>query len=344
MANQCEQLVRLLRAEGVPAVVVRTNAPCVPAWVGRIRFVRAIARLLPYTVVLWNEIGRAQVVHLLANSGWAWHLLAAPALVIARMRSVPVIVNYRGGAADEFLAGAPRLVRRMLAGAALRVTPSGYILRIFAKYGLDARVIPNIVDLSRFGPSPQRTFGDAPHIVVTRNLEKIYDMPTAIRAFARIRLAYPRARLTIAGTGPELEPLQALVRQFGLEGGVRFPGRIDNEKIPALYASADCFLNPSTVDNMPISILEAMACGVPVVSTGAGGIPDLVEDGVSALLVPVGDDESMAARVLDILGSKERRDALRQAGLAAASRFSWVEVRSQWLAAYRDAAASGGRA
>ncbi|WP_300452748.1 glycosyltransferase family 4 protein [Accumulibacter sp.] len=340
MANQCEQLVRLLRAEGVAVELVRTNSPYRPAWAERLPILRAGFRLLPYLRHLWQAAGRARVMHILANSGWAWHLIAAPAIVIARLRHTPVIVNYRGGNADTFFAGAPRHVLRLLGQATIRVTPSAFLHRVFSRYGLAAEVIPNIVDLSRFSPAPARPFGDAPHLVVTRNLEPIYDIPTAIRAFARIRPVYPHARLTVAGSGPELPRLQALVAELGLQDAVRFAGRIDNAHIPRLYASADCLLNPSTVDNMPISILEAFASGVPVVSSDAGGIPDLVENGVSGLLVPIGDDAAMARELLRVLQDGALADCLRQAGLAQAERYAWPRVRTQWLAAYRQAMAT----
>ncbi|TMQ76864.1 glycosyltransferase family 4 protein [Candidatus Accumulibacter phosphatis] len=340
MANQCEQLVRLLREEGIQVELVRTNAPYRPAWVGRLPVLRAGFRLLPYLWHLWQAAGRAEVMHVLANSGWAWHLLAAPALWIARLYKTPVIINYRGGNADEFFTAAPRYVLRMLAQAALRVTPSTFLLRVFARHGLTAEAIPNIIDLSRFAPATPRSFGEAPHLVVTRNLEPIYDMPTAIHAFAGVRAAFPRAQLTLAGSGPELSRLQALVSELGLQDSVRFSGRIANADIPALYASADCLLNPSTVDNMPISILEALASGVPVVSTCAGGIPDLVEHGVSGLLVPIGDRGAMAREALRILQEPGLAAALRQAGLVQATSYAWPQVRRQWLAAYCRVAAT----
>ncbi|MEF8727739.1 MAG: glycosyltransferase family 4 protein [Accumulibacter sp.] len=334
MANQCEQLVRLLRADGVSVELVCTNPPYRPRWIGSLPVLRAGFRLLPYLLHLWRAIGRAAVVHVLANSGWAWHLFAAPAIVVARWRDTPVIINYRGGSADSFLARAPRHVRRLLAAGSLRVTPSVFLQRVFAKYGLTAEVVPNIIDLSRFAPVPQRSFGDAPHLVVTRNLEEIYDIPTALRAFARIRAVFPQAQLTVAGSGPELERLLLLVGELGLRDSVRLAGRIANAAMPAVYAAADCMLNPSTVDNMPNSILEAFASGVPVVSTDAGGIPDLVQDGVSGLLVAVGDEQAMARAALRVLRSAELAAALRQAGLEQAADYAWPQVRARWLAAY----------
>lgn len=338
MANQCEQLRRLLQAEGVQVHLVQTNAAYSPAWVGQVPVLRAAFRLVPYLVALWRGVGAAQVVHVLANSGLAWHLLAAPALRVARWRGVPAIVNYRGGQADDFFTAAPRYVLRQLAGAAQRVTPSPFLVRVFAKHGLSARVIPNIIDLARFKPGPLRDPGAQPHLVVTRNLEAIYDIGTALKAFASLRQQWPAARLTVAGSGPELAALRQQAADLGVADAVHFAGRIANADIPALYASADLLLNPSTADNMPISILESLASGVPVVSTDAGGIPDLVEHGRTALLVPVGDPAAMAQAATRLLSEPALRQQLREQGLLEVARYAWPHVRDQWQQAYRQAA------
>ena len=342
MANQCEQLARLLAEERVSVEVVRSNPPYSPAIVGQLRGVRALFRLLPYLVSLWRAAGRADVMHVFANSGWAWHLFSTPAIWLAHLRAVPVIVNYRGGFAGSFFAAAPAHVFNTLRLAAQLVTPSAYLQRVFAQFDLDARIIPNIIDLSRFSACDRRDFGDSPHLVVTRNLEDIYDIPTAIRAFAHVRGRFPGARLTVAGTGPALASLRELVRSLGIEQVVSFAGRIDNARIPALYGSADCVLNPSTVDNMPISILEAYASAVPVVSTDAGGIPDIAQDGVSARLVGVGDHQAMGAAAVEVLSQPELARRLTGAGREEAARYAWHEVGPQWMQLYRELSRSRG--
>ena len=302
----------------------------------------ALARgLLPYLLNLWRAAGRAEVLHVLANSGWAWHLFAAPALLIGRLRGTPVIVNYRGGLAEQFLAAAPSHVLSLMRRAALRVTPSAFLRRVFAQHGLEAEVIPNIVDLGRFGPRQGRDFGDAPHLVVARNLEPIYGLSTALQALAILRRQYPGATLTVAGSGPQKTELVAQATELGLSDAVHFPGRIDHADMPALYARADCALNPSTVDNMPNSVLEAFASGVPLVSTDVGGVPDIVSDGVNGLLVPAGDAQAMAVALARVLGDRELARRLADAGLAQVQAYAWPQVRGQWLAAYRRAALAG---
>ncbi len=338
MANQCRQLVRLLRAEGVTVEFVRNNPAYRPAWVERLPVFRAGFRLGTYIWALWRAAGRTDVMHVFANSGWAWHLFAAPAVLVAWTRGVPVIVNYRGGNAGDFLAAAPRYVRPMLDRVAALVTPSEYLSGVFAGYGLTSRIVPNIVDLAHFTERPARNFGDAPHLIVTRNLEPIYDIPTAIRAFARVRAVFPAARLTIAGSGPERVPCERLVGELGIGAAVVFSGRIDNDRIAALYAEADAALNPSTVDNMPISILEAYASAVPVVTTDVGGIPFIAVNERTALLVPARDPQAMAAAALRVLQDPALAQRLTTAGLDRVRNYSWPVVRDQWYAVYRTVA------
>lgn len=335
MANQCEQLSRLLREDGFDVVVVRTNAPYRPAWVGRLPVLRAGFRLLPYVAALVRACGRGRVVHVFANSGWAWYLFATPAIWIAKLRGARVVVNYRGGNAERFFAATSPLALRTLKAADALVTPSGFLARVFKALGVEAEIVPNIVDLTRFRSDVLRPGGDAPHLIVTRNLEPIYDIPCAIRAFGKICERFPRARLSVAGTGPERDALVRLSGELGLSDRIRFTGRIPNGEIAALYASADCMLNPSRVDNMPISILEALASGVPVVSTDAGGIPDMVENGVSAMLVPVGDADAMAERAIAVLEHAATAEALRDEGLRRAKEFDWSIIRDRWLGIYR---------
>jgi hypothetical protein len=211
-------------AEGVDVELVRTNAPYRPAWVGRLPLMRAGVRLLPYLLQLWQAAARAGVMHILANSGWAWHLLRS---------SCDACRSTAENACHHQLSGREcrHLLRCRTSACAPHARPGvaegdpvDLSARVFSRHGLTAEVIPNIIDLSRFAPAPPRSFGDAPQLVVTRNLEPIYDMPTAIHAFARIKQPFPQARLTLAGSGPELARLQRLVAELGLQDSVASPG------------------------------------------------------------------------------------------------------------------------
>ena len=340
MANQTRQLAELLEGEGAAVTLVQTNAPYRPAWIEGLAGVRALFRLVPYLLRLWRCAGEVQLFHVMANSGWSWHLFAAPAIWVARLRGVPAIVNYRGGEAAAFLDRSAVAVRWTLGASSLLAVPSGFLRDVFARHGIDSEVLANVVDLSRFR-SVARTRHDAPHLVVTRNLEAIYDIATALRAFARVRETYPRARLSVAGEGPEQESLAALADSLGIAASVCFTGRLDHEQVAALYREADVMVNPSRADNMPNSVLEALASGLPVVSTRVGGVPHIVRDGASALLVDVGDWQAMTDAILRILRDEQFAASLASTGLSEVQQYTWSRVRVRLGELYERAMSAG---
>jgi glycosyltransferase involved in cell wall biosynthesis len=335
MAMQTEQLARLLAAEGLEVSLVATNAPYRPAAIGRIPVLRSLFRLLPYLVTVWRLAGRADVIHLMANSGWSWQLFSAPVLWLAPLRRCPVIVNYRGGEASEYFRRSWRRVDPSLKKAALVVVPSGYLQDVFADYGQQARIIPNIVDRAVFRPEPAPVTRTAAFtLVITRNLEPIYGIDTALRALAAVLPDAPDTRLRIAGSGPQASELKALAEQLGITAAVQFEGRLDRKGIVDLYAQADAMLNPATVDNMPNSVIEALACGLPVISTAVGGVPFIVRHEDTALLVPPNDPAAMAAAILRFRENARLRKQLSDNGLAEVVQYGWPEVRQRWLDAY----------
>jgi glycosyltransferase involved in cell wall biosynthesis len=338
MANQTRQLAELLKKEGVSVELVQVNAPYRPHWIGHIKGLRAVFRLLPYLFNLWRAAGKADLFHVMANSGWSWHLFAAPAVWVAKLRGKTVVVNYRGGEAEDFFTRAIAQVQPTLRRVDMIIVPSAFLKKVFANRNFNTRTVPNIVDLSRFMPDHTRKPNlAAPHIVVARNLEPLYDNSTALQAFHIVREAIPGARLTIAGSGPERAQLETMAKELGVADAVVFAGRVDNERMPTLYREADLAINPSLADNMPISILEALASGVPVVSTNVGGVPFLVEDGMTALLVPPRNPAQMAVAVLRVLRDESLRERMVQYGLDHARRFAWESVRGQLFSAYEIA-------
>lgn len=322
MANQTRQLAELLRGEGLTVSLVQTNAAYRPEWVSGLPFIRAIFRLVPYLWALWNLSGRCNLLHVMANSGWSWHLFAAPAIWIAKLRSTPVIVNYRGGEAASFLANSTQSVGLSMRQVSALIVPSGFLKTVFARFNMAAIIVPNIVDIERFNnPAPHRT--SRRHLLVARNLEPIYDNETAIRAFLKVHRQHPDATLTIAGSGPLADSLRSLAESLGLAGAVIFTGRLDRDAMAQAYRNTDIAINPSLVDNMPNSVLEALASGVPVVSTNVGGVPYIVNDGQTALLVPPNTPDAMAEAILKLIDDSALSEQLINNGLAEVQKYTW---------------------
>jgi glycosyltransferase involved in cell wall biosynthesis len=333
MANQTRQLAALLGAQGIAVRLVRTNEPYRPAWIRHMRGVREPFRLASYLRNLAATCREVDVLHVMANSGWSWHLIAAPAILAGAMRDVPVIVNYRGGLAREFLARRAAIVRATMRRARAVVVPSQFLQGVFAEHDVCAEIIPNIVNLEIFRPAATVPHSGI-HIVVARNLERIYGIDVAIRAAALLTNDFSELRLSIAGEGSERAGLERLTDQLRLRSVIHFTGALDVPAVAALYASAHVVLNPSRADNTPNSLLEAAASGVPIVSTDVGGIPDLVEHERTAWLVPAENPQAMADGIKRVLNDSALRERLRTNGLALAQSCSWNAVRPQWLGLY----------
>ena len=338
MAMQTLQLARLLGEEGIDVDLVQTNAPYRPKAAGKIKGLRAIVRLLPYLWQIWRLAGRTDAIHLMANSGWSWQLFAAPVIWMGWLRKTPVIVNYRGGEAREYLATSAKWVKPSMARASRLVVPSGFLQQVFSDVNLSSTVIPNIIDLELFHPAPQPPSDTVFTLVVTRNLEPIYGLATAVRAIALVREEVPQIQLKIAGSGPQGAELERLVASLGLEDEVFFLGRLDRTEIVELYHSANAMLNPTRVDNMPNSLLEALACGLPVISTNVGGVPYIVEDEQTALLVAPDNEQEMAQAIVRLFEDADLRRQLSERGRREVAQYAWAEVWPRWRAVYNSPA------
>jgi glycosyltransferase involved in cell wall biosynthesis len=342
MANQTRQLAQLMSAEGVDVRVCRTNEPYRPAWLGSVRGVRGVARYLPYVRSLRRVAQDVEVMHVMANSGLAWSVSAAPAIRTARRRGIPVIVNYRGGLAREFLARSASRVVPLLRRAEALVVPSRFLQDVFAAHGVPAQIIPNIVNLEVFRPREAADpAGGGAHVVITRNLETIYGVDVALRCAALLAPEFPDLRMSIAGAGPQHAQLVRLAAELGVAEVVTFTGRLEVPEVAALYRRADVVLNPSRADNTPNSLLEAAACGVPIVSTDVGGVPFLLEHERTAWLVPPDDPRRMAEAVARVLRDRALAARLRENALQLAFACSWERVRLQWLDLYSRLANHG---
>jgi glycosyltransferase involved in cell wall biosynthesis len=163
----------------------------------------------------------------------------------------------------------------------------------------------------------------------------MYNVGCLLRAFAIIQQSRPDARLIVAGDGSQRGELEVLARELKLRN-VEFRGRVPPERMPELYNAADVYLNSSNIDNMPGSIIEAFASGLPVVTTDAGGIPYIVNDGVTGMMTACDDYRAVASGALRLLGDQSLASAMTSRARQECNRYSWDSVRSEWLTLYGD--------
>lgn len=209
-----------------------------------------------------------------------------------------------------------------------------------------ARVVLNAIPLDRFqAPSDARAAGraclglpdDAPVVGAVGRLVALKNHRQLVRLLPRLRRHYPEVRLVLVGGGPEEAALREEARALGVSQAVVFAGPRDD--VAALLPAFDVFALPSRTEGLSIALLEACASGTPVVATRVGGNPEIIRHGETGLLVPVDDDDAMAAALLDLLGDPGSR-----AHYAAAAK-AWVHTHASidalaeaYVAFYRDAA------
>jgi N-acetyl-alpha-D-glucosaminyl L-malate synthase BshA len=208
--------------------------------------------------------------------------------------------------------------------------------RAFGCVSCDLRVIPNFVNLQEYFPTDGRAaLAPEGHRVITHvsNFREVKRVKDVVRVFARIRRAMP-ATLVMIGDGPERVDAENEARDLGVAGDVRFLGRLDT--IASLLQTSDLFLLPSQTESFGLAALEAMACGSPVVASRAGGLPEVVDDGVNGILEPVGSVEAMGRRAVELLRDPARHTAMREAAIAKARSYSADAVVPMYEALYQE--------
>jgi glycosyltransferase involved in cell wall biosynthesis len=246
-----------------------------------------------------------------------------------------IVMVLRGGTLPDFMSRFPNWTRRVLRRAHALIAPSEFLARAIIPYGFRARVIPNLIDLSVY-PYRHRQIV-SPRLFWMRTFYPYYNPMMALRVLAVLRSKMPEATLVMAGQDKGIEAdMQKLAKELGLDGAVRFPGFLDAEGKKREGNSADIFLNTNNIDNMPVSVLEACAMGLPVVATNVGGISDLLTDEKTALLVPDNNIELMVEAVYRLMNESGLAGILSSNGRQLAERASWQNIYPQWKQVFAD--------
>lgn len=332
MAIQAQKLVFLLRETGFEVVTVSTNAdlPAALNFISKIKGIRTILSIFIFLKNLHKAFPQADVIYFLTGFFNFFFWVTYPALILIKLYRKRVILSARGGGAIKFFHRYGILVKPILKQVDIITTPSGFLRDVFKEtLNIETSVVPNIADLEQF--KFRKRFPVKPRLLTTRSLEKIYNVECVIKAFKIIHERFPESELGIAGDGSQRNVLEQLVTALGLNDNITFYGVVDHVEIQEIYDQYDIFVNASNVDNLPGVILEAYACGLPVVSTNAGGIPYMVKDGVTGLLVNLEDYHALAEKVIQLVEEPEMALTLAKNGRNECRKYSWEYVKTLLL-------------
>ncbi|HJU92323.1 MAG TPA: glycosyltransferase family 4 protein [Pyrinomonadaceae bacterium] len=299
----------------------------------RIKYVRTLVTSIAYVLSLVLRVYKYDVIHVFSASYFSFVLAPTPAILIGKLYRRKVLLNYHSGEAEDHLRRWRRTAIPTIRLVDSVVVPSEYLVRVFASFGLKATPIYNLIDTTKFRfreRSPLR-----PVFLSNRNLESHYGVDRVLRAVALIQEKIPEASLTIAGDGSQSSALKQLTEELQLRN-TKFIGQVAPSGIDDLYDATDIFLNGSEIDNQPLSILEAFSCGLPVVTTDAGGIPDIVEDGRTGMVVPRGNYAEMANRAIKLLNDPSLTRQIVEQARQECVKYSWEAVRDSWMNVYHN--------
>lgn len=331
---QAERLLgRLAEVPGLSVELQPINPQFWPA-AQKIKYVRTLVTIPKYILDLILRVRSFDVIHIFSASYFSFVISPTPALAVSKFFGKPTILNYRSGEAED------HFTRWRSAVPTIRkfdkiVVPSGYLVDVFGKFGLQAEAIYNFVETERFNFRQREPF--RPVFLSNRNFEAHYNVACVLRAFARIQRSIPEAELIIVGDGPERNALRELAGALELRN-FDFRGSVPPAEMPKIYDEADVYLNASSIDNMPNSIIEAFSAGLPVVSTNAGGIPYIVEHDRTGLLSDIDDDAGLAANTLRLFNEAGLAGRLSAEARNEVSRYTWERVSEQWVELYRSLA------
>ena len=299
-------------------------------WAESVPLLRTVLREPTYLLALWQGLRKADIVHIFSASYWSFLLAPWPAWMMARALGKKTLIHYHSGEACDHLRRFP-LARSVLAAADRLVVPSGYLADVFREFGLTAQVVPNTVDESRFHFRVRKPL--RPHLICTRGFHPYYRVDLVARAFGEVQRVFPEARLDLVGRGPLEREIRGLVGDLKLTG-VNFAGAVSQSQIADFYDAADIFINASSLDNMPVSIMEALACGTPVVSTAPEGMRYLLEHERTALLSEPDNAHALAQNVIRLLQDPDLSSRIALHAHEESRRYRWSEVREQWVEIY----------
>ena len=285
---------------------------------------------LVWTAVLRRRDYDLAVVDLYSGRAFLWGEVAAGLL---RALGCPFVFVLRGGGLPAFAQRHPGRMRRCLRKADAVIVPSPFLLERMRPYRDDLQMLPNALDIPRYHfrlrAPPQ------PKLMWLRAFQKHYNPTVAAKVLARLLPEFPGLHLSMVGPDKgdgTWQQLERTARELGVATHLSLPGGVAKQDVPGWLNRGDIFLNTTDVDNTPVSVLEAMACGLCVVSTDVGGTPYLVEHEREGLLVPRDDPAAMADAVRRLLRERELAARVSQNGRNKVEQFDWTLVMPQWEA------------
>jgi len=268
------------------------------------------------------------LIDMYSTSGFYYSLLTA---VLCRVFRLPYVPILRGGNLPQRYLKNKYLVTLILKYAKTIVAPSEYLYHFFkANHFKRLILIPNNIQLENYVFTPRAKL--KPKFLWVRSFHAIYNPQLAIRVFAHIKNKFPEASMVMIGADQDgsLAQCRLLATEKNLSDSITFTGRLQKLDWIKLAVDFDIFLNTTNFDNMPVSVLEGMALGLPIISTNVGGLPYLLQDGEDALLVEANDEQAIVTKIEMLIAQDGLGLKLSKAARSKVEGFDWKVIKDKW--------------
>ncbi|PHS08986.1 MAG: glycosyl transferase family 1 [Kordia sp.] len=254
---------------------------------------------------------------------------------LSRLFNLKYIPILHGGNLPSRLQHNPKLCNLIFNNSYKNIAPSNYLKEAFENEGYETIFIPNVLEVNIYKFKKRKGF--TPKLLYVRAFDKIYNPQMAVSVLSELLKYYPSAKLCMIGPDKDgsLQECKNLALSLGISKSIDFKGLLSKTEWHKLSEEFDLFINTTNIDNTPVSILEAMALGLPVVSTDVGGIPYLIEDNKTGILVPKNDVQGMVNIIVKYLDAQRNLEYIAKNARVKIEKFDWSIVKIQWKAILR---------
>lgn len=288
-----------------------------------------LSRLADMLTAIWRNRSKVDVVLIDTFSTSAFYFAWLCGLLCS-MLNIKYIPILRGGNLPYRMRTSPAKCSQLFGNSWKNIAVSAYLQNQLGDLGLQSILIPNHIELDNY-PFKERT-ALSPKLLWVRAFHKTYNPHMAIKVAAELLKNNPGLELTMVGPylDDSMQQCKQLAVTLEVEKHIRFTGRLSKKEWITLAQDVDIFINTTDYDNLPVSVIEAMALGLTVVSTNAGGIPFLIDEGVNGFLVNINDAQAMAAKVQDLLNDRALAKKLSVNARTTATQFDWQLLKVNW--------------
>lgn len=316
ISGQVEILQKMLRRDGHIADIFSTKA--------------SVMQRLMLPTKLRRICRNYDIIHIHCCSGWGF-LPAVVGIIVGRQLYKHVVLTYHGGGGERFFAKHTRMVRHYLTHTDANIVLSGFLGDVFTQYDIPYTTIPNIIEFDDTQFRERTSI--RPNFICIRTHEELYNIPCILKAFQHVQATLPEANLTLVGNGSQHEQLKQQAEQLGLHN-VTFTGRVDNGEIYNHLNQSDIMLSSPKVDNMPVSLLEAMNAGLLVISSRVGGVPYMLEENITGLLFESDNNVELAEKMIWAVDNQAAAQAIIQKAHHAVNQYGWENIKDKLYQAY----------